>query len=179
MKNVLDLAHLRIAFVALFLAAASPSLLAADWVWRNPRPQGNTIRAAAVLSSREAVAVGVSGIILKTDDSGASWKQQRVGATLNAIAVRGGSLIAVGGDAGYVRNARVIVRSTDRGNTWKTELDEWGPVLYGVSVGEDLTAYACGEAGALLSRAAATPVGPEPAARSSTCWPSSYRCATT
>ncbi len=82
-----------------------------------------------------------------------SWKQQTVAANLYFIASRGDDLIAVGGEVGYFRNRRVVFRSADRGNNWKMEVDESGPVLCGVSIGADMTAIACGESGTLLQRA--------------------------
>jgi photosystem II stability/assembly factor-like uncharacterized protein len=112
-----------------------------------------TLRAITFLNPREAVAVGESGVILKTDDAGMSWKQQTVAANLYFIASRGDNLIAVGGEVGYFWNRRVVFRSTDRGINWKMEVDESGPVLYGVSIGADMTAIACGESGTLLQRA--------------------------
>lgn len=110
------------------------------------------LRGITFLNPREAVAVGESGVILKTDDAGMSWKQQTVAANLHFIASRGDNLIAVGGEAGYFRNRRVVFRSADGGNNWKMEVNESGPVLYGVSIGEDMTAIACGESGTLLQR---------------------------
>ena len=112
-----------------------------------------TLRAITFLSPREAVAVGESGVILKTDDAGMSWKQQTLAANLHFIASRGDNLIAVGGEVGYFRNRRVIFRSTDRGNNWEMEVNESGPVLYGVSIGANMTAVACGESGMLLQSA--------------------------
>ncbi|MCH8241311.1 MAG: hypothetical protein IH897_01720 [Planctomycetes bacterium] len=112
-----------------------------------------TLRAITFLNPREAVVVGESGVILKTDDAGMNWKQQTVAANLYFIASRGDNLIAVGGEVGYFRNRRVVFGSADRGNNWKMEVDESGPVLYGVSIGADMTAIACGESGTLLQRA--------------------------
>ena len=120
-----------------------------------------TLRAITFLNPREAIAVGESGLILKTDDAGMSWKQQSVGTNLYFVASRGDILIAVGGEVGYFRNRRVVYRSSDRGDSWEMEVNESGSVLYGVTIGSDMTAVACGEAGALLQRASRNAVWTE------------------
>lgn len=109
-----------------------------------------TLRAITFLSSHDAVAIGESGIILKTSDAGINWKKQQVSGNLLSIVSRGDHLIAVGGEAGYFWNKRVIFHSSDRGESWKSEVNESGPVLYGVSLGPNLAAVACGESGTLL-----------------------------
>ena len=111
-----------------------------------------TLRAITFVSPRAALAVGESGVVLKTDDAGMSWKRQTVTANLFSIASRGDSLIAVGGEVGYFRNRRVVFLSTDRGDNWTMEINEPGPVLYGISIGENMTAIACGESGTLLQK---------------------------
>lgn len=110
------------------------------------------LRAITFLGEHEAVAAGESGVILKTEDAGATWKRQQVGEDLFALVSRGDEVIAVGGTVGYFRNSRLIVRSTNRGNGWKVEVKESGPVLYGVSFGPAANALACGQGGLLLER---------------------------
>jgi photosystem II stability/assembly factor-like uncharacterized protein len=119
---------------------------------RRPADANLGLRAVAMMSPQEAVAVGEHGAILKTDDAGMSWKQQQLDADLYSVVSHGKELIAVGGEAGYFRNRGVILRSRDRGEKWQFELNESGSVLYGVSIGADATATACGERGALFRR---------------------------
>jgi photosystem II stability/assembly factor-like uncharacterized protein len=120
-----------------------------SWVRRMTEVK-STLRAITFLNPREAVAVGESGVILKTESAGTSWKQQEVSGDLYSIVSSGDHLVAVGGEVGYFWNRRVIFRSTNRGDSWKIELSESGPVLYGVSLGPNMTAVACGESGILL-----------------------------
>jgi photosystem II stability/assembly factor-like uncharacterized protein len=94
--------------------------------------------------------VGESGVILKTETAGTSWKQQKVRGDLFSVTSSGDTVIAVGGEVGYFWNRRVIFRSTNRGDSWMSELNESGSVLYGVSLGPDMTAVACGESGIML-----------------------------
>ncbi len=122
-----------------------------SWTRRGTGVQ-STLRSVAILSPREAVAAGEAGVILKTGDAGMNWKQRKVAANLYSVVARGDHLIAVGGEAGYFRNRRVIFRSTDRGDNWNVELDESGPVLYGVSIAADGTAVASGESGTLMQK---------------------------
>jgi len=120
-----------------------------SWVRRGTEVK-STLRAVTFLSPRDAVAVGESGVILKTETAGTSWKQQKVRGDLFSVASSGDTVIAVGGEVGYFWNRRVIVRSTNRGDSWMSELNESGSVLYGVSLGPDMAAVACGESGILL-----------------------------
>jgi len=42
------------------------------WFWQNPLPQGNSLTEVAVIDQNRAVAVGGSGVILKTSDGGST-----------------------------------------------------------------------------------------------------------
>jgi len=57
------------------------SFAQSGWFWQNPLPQGNTLNAVAVLDPQNAIAVGNSGTILRTTDSGATWTRQPSGTT--------------------------------------------------------------------------------------------------
>ena len=57
------------------------------WSWQNPLPQGNPLRATAMLDAKTAVAVGDAGTILRTTDGGVTWKAVSSGATQSLLGV--------------------------------------------------------------------------------------------
>src|SRR3981081_2461988 len=57
------------------------SFAESGWFWQNPLPQGNNLRAVAILDKSTIVAVGGFGTILRTSDGGATWVRQPSGTT--------------------------------------------------------------------------------------------------
>src|SRR3712207_2336174 len=62
-------------------AAAAPSAQTQrqrGWLWQNPLPQGNAIYAVRFAPDKlTGWAVGADGVILKTEDGGYRWREQR------------------------------------------------------------------------------------------------------
>ena len=52
-----------------------------NWKWQNPLPQGNTLNDLCMLDENIAVAVGYTGTIIKTSDSGITWNVMNSGTT--------------------------------------------------------------------------------------------------
>ncbi len=124
----------------------------ASWV---PMESGvkSDLRAIAFLTPEKAVAVGKGGVILKTADSGRSWARKKAGMDLYAVQFtdeNNGS--AAGGNVGYIKNRRLVVRTTDGGETWQPELKKRGPVLYGLASAGPGTPLVCGQKGDLVGR---------------------------
>lgn len=118
-----------------------------------PRESGiiSDLRAIAFLTAEKAVAVGKGGLILKTGDSGESWTQKKVGMDLYAVQFTDeNNGYAAGGNIGYLKNRRLIVRTTDGGESWQPQQKTWGPVLYGLSLAGQNDLLACGQSGALV-----------------------------
>jgi photosystem II stability/assembly factor-like uncharacterized protein len=89
---------------------------AMTYYWGNPKPQGNSIRAIAMIDAQAGVAVGVKGTVLRTTDAGTSWTDLSNWAAFTAglygvRALPDGSLLAVGESPG-------VFRSTNQGSTW-------------------------------------------------------------
>jgi photosystem II stability/assembly factor-like uncharacterized protein len=82
------------------------------WVWGNPLPQGGDLDAIAFSGAR-GIAVGADGVILRTEDAGASWSAVASGteADLNEVAMPDASTVYAGGGC-------VLRRSTDGGTTF-------------------------------------------------------------
>jgi photosystem II stability/assembly factor-like uncharacterized protein len=60
-------------------ARAMASEAHSGWVWQNPLPQGNDLFSISCASATTCFAVGLSGTILATTNSGKTWKAQSSG----------------------------------------------------------------------------------------------------
>ncbi|WCB91756.1 Ycf48-like protein [Baekduia alba] len=105
--------------VAAALAAALPAGASANvqvgssgWLWGNPLPQGNTLRAMA-FSGPSGYAAGDFGTLLKTTDGGVTWAGLPAGtfSNLTELQVIDGNTLVAGGGC-------VARRSTDGGQTF-------------------------------------------------------------
>lgn len=54
-------------------AGADVGIAGSGWLWASPRPQGSTLRAVDFRGTR-GYAVGDSGVLLRSDDAGRSWR---------------------------------------------------------------------------------------------------------
>ena len=90
------------------------------WMWRNPKPQGNSINAVAAIGATKAWGVGDAGTILNTTNGGKSWKRQTAPVMKNLYDVDfvdSAHGWAVGGNDGS--GGAVVLRTTNGGKTWK------------------------------------------------------------
>ena len=53
----------------------------AQWFYQNPLPQGNDLQGITYINSNHAVAIGLTGCIVKTTDYGESWICKNSGTT--------------------------------------------------------------------------------------------------
>jgi photosystem II stability/assembly factor-like uncharacterized protein len=93
-------------------ASAAVSAGGTGWVWANPLPQGGDLDAIAFSGAR-GIAAGAGGLILRTEDAGASWSAVASGteADLAEVAIPDSNTVYVGGGC-------VLRRSTDGGATF-------------------------------------------------------------
>lgn len=116
----------------------------AQWSWRNPLPQGNTIHDVQFMNGTKGFGVGDGGTILKTVDGGYTWSRIETSfqANLNSVFFVDSLLgFAISGtDYGY------LVKTTDGGATWNLlhyfdtfyMYDVWfTDALHGTAVGEE------------------------------------------
>lgn len=132
--------------------AVPPRETASPDVLNLPAATGPKVQQAVFLgaarSGNRIVAVGERGIVLISEDGGGVWRQAQapVQVTLTAVTFAGeDTVFAVGHDA-------VILRSTDRGDTWHVvhaDPDLDAPLL-DVVFSSDLTGIAVGGRGNLL-----------------------------
>ena len=117
-----------------------------------------------MISASTGLAVGYSGLILRTTDSGSTWTAAKTGTrgnsnansnilTMNAVTCSNATVCyAVGGASGpfAVSSTRAIYKSTDAGISWaKQDSINSSSTLYGVSCNNDTSCVAVG--GNLLS----------------------------
>src|SRR6185436_18894555 len=110
-------AALGAAIVAVLLALAAPAgasvqVGSSGWLWGNPLPQGNTVRATS-FAGGTGYAAGDFGTLLKTTDGGTSWSGLPVGtfSGLTVVQALDANTVVAGGGC-------VARRSTDGGRTF-------------------------------------------------------------
>src|SRR3954462_3008488 len=80
-------------------ASANVQVGSSGWLWGNPLPQGNTLRAMSFAGSA-GYAVGGFGTLLKTEDGGSTWTGLPAGTFSNLTkvqAVDASTIVAGGG----------------------------------------------------------------------------------
>ena len=109
------------------------------------------LRAITFLTAQKVVAVGKDGVILKTEDSGETWVRKKAGMDLFTVEFTDeNNGYAAGGNLGYLKNRRLIMHTTDGGESWRQQHKKWGSVLYGITLLGQQDLLACGEKGTLL-----------------------------
>src|SRR3954469_19805697 len=105
---------LSVAALALIAAASAQSkdvtVGHSGWMWGNPQPQGNTLRAIE-FEGAKGFAAGEFGTLLRTDDRGRSWTGIPTGTTgaITHISIADDNSIIVGGGC--------VLRRSDDGGT--------------------------------------------------------------
>ena len=102
--------------VLALLPAAAPAAVqvgSSGWLWGNPRPQGNTIRAMS-FAGTQGYASGDFGTLLHTTDAGATWTGLLSGTFTGLTEVQ-----AIDGDSVFAGGGCVARRSDDGGTTFK------------------------------------------------------------
>ena len=102
----------------------------------------------AFADAQRGYAVGERGLILRTDDGGASWKDQESGLKLNLYSVAAASRddVLVVGDQGRVLQTR------DGGETWEGLPTVTSAALFGAAYHGGNAAWVAGRGGTILKR---------------------------
>lgn len=95
------------------------------WEWQNPLPQDNPLNDVFFIDNQTGWAVGNYGTILKSTDSGQTWKKQNSGTseTLHSVFFTN---IQTGWAVGY----GVRLKTTNGGQTWSVESVNFGVYPY-------------------------------------------------
>jgi photosystem II stability/assembly factor-like uncharacterized protein len=94
-------------------APAAVQVGASGWLWGNPLPQGNTVRALS-FAGAQGFAAGDFGTLLRTTDAGATWTGLRSGTFTGLTEVQ-----AIDATALFAGGGCVARRSDDGGATFK------------------------------------------------------------
>ena len=130
---------MRIPAVVSTLVLAFVTLLAAS-----AAREAGAFNAVVSDDGRDVIAVGDSGLVYRSANSGVLWSSRNLGSrALRGIAHRGFVVIAVG-DSGK------IWRSVDNGGGWALQVVGGTPDLFGISMPEDSIGYVVGDGGIVL-----------------------------
>ena len=92
----------------------------ADAQWKELNSDTNeNLTGVAVIDSNIAIAVGDSGTILRTTDSGNSWQKIDLGITNNLNAITSGNPIYSVRNSVIIAGDNLILKSTDSGKNWE------------------------------------------------------------
>ena len=107
--------------------------------------------AVAFADATRGYAVGAKGIVLRTDDGGATWKDQESGLTTNLFAVSAASRdeALVAGDQGRVLTTK------DGGKTWSVQPTITTSPMFAVTYQRGGNVWIAGHGGAILRRTTA------------------------
>src|ERR1051326_4896056 len=124
------------------------SQVAADsgWTFQNPQPTGNALRAVAALDVRTIIAVGDQGSILRTTDTGVTWKRISSGTS----ALLSGISFADANTGLAVGRQGPLLPTVDGGSTWTPQSSGTGGWLRGASFTDAGTGTVVGDAGTIL-----------------------------
>jgi photosystem II stability/assembly factor-like uncharacterized protein len=85
-----------------------------NWMWLNPKPQGNTLYAVDFVDNNTGYAAGNYGTILKTTDNGNNWIKLNTN-----ISNKFTSLDFIDSNTGYAGGGdQLLMKTTDAGQTW-------------------------------------------------------------
>jgi len=137
---------MRKAILLLHACLVTTILLAADWSWQHPKPQGNTLWKTAFANERCGFAVGDHGTILATVNGGTTWEIQYEGITdhLRDVFVIDSVTAWIAGDNG------IILRTTDGGTRWIEQQSGTANGLNSIFFHDQLNGWAGGDARTLL-----------------------------
>ncbi len=130
-------------------ALASMSTGDGSWVWENPLPQGNPVNAVHASDAAHLLAVGDHGLLLRSDDGGATWSRQPLGVTDPLLDV---AFSATSPSVGVIVGGNgLVLRTSDGGGHW-TAARPVADYLYGVTAlpGTANTFWAVGTGGLIL-----------------------------
>ena len=131
-------------FIMLSIMMCS-SLLAQQWTWQNPLPQGNTITSLKFVNATTGFGVGTAGTVIRTTDAGSTWTVLSTGLKAQLLSVYF-SDAATGwavGDSGY------IAKTTDAGSNWTKQSVDASISLYAVYFSSANALVGCAVGGAM------------------------------
>src|SRR5437870_3337429 len=80
---------LRNSILCVWATGISLARVSADsgWIFQNPQPTGNALLGVAAPNAKTMIAVGEQGVIVRTSDSGVTWKRLSSGTAATLFGV--------------------------------------------------------------------------------------------
>ena len=117
-----------------------------EWVWQNPLPQGNNLRAVCFTDANTGTVAGDDGRILRTTNGGTTWVSQTSGTVWSLYGVS-----FTDANAGTVVGHKgTILRTTDGGARWVSQTSGTDNWLHAVCFTDANTGTAVGDGGTIL-----------------------------
>jgi photosystem II stability/assembly factor-like uncharacterized protein len=119
-----------------------------DWIWQNPKPQGNDLFQVNMINQNLAYAIGNGGTVMKSADGGVTWAILNTGTTKN---LRQADFLQNGLTAyalGYAQGAgSCIIKTTDGGINWQNVNINQNYYLYSIDFIDEQTGFVGGRIG--------------------------------
>lgn len=119
-----------------------------DWVWQNPKPQGNTLNSVFAVDNNTVFAVGECGVIIKTTNSGVSWECTHLTDTTefnSVFFINEHTGWITGGKYGVPSSVNKILKTTNKGVNWiEQQSNLTNDNLTAILFTNINTGYACG-----------------------------------
>jgi len=139
----------------LLMPQTSYSQVNTDWQWCHPKPQGNDIRYLKLLSPSNWVAVGYTGTLMRTTNTGLNWMvYSNYFGYYAAFLGQGKNIYGADfwGNTGVTAGTQGwIARTTNGGVNWDSIGSSAGTIaLWCASFGDANSVYICGNSGMIL-----------------------------
>ncbi len=120
--------------------------LHAQWVNKNPFPEGNYLRSVFFADDNSGWIAGSGGIIARTTDSGETWNQQASGTSYTLK-----SIYFIDNSTGWIVGANgKILFTSDGGSSWSDQISSTHSTLNSVYFIDQNTGWTAGEDGTIL-----------------------------
>ncbi len=122
--------------VMLVASGAALSQNTGSWTRQSPLPTGTSLQSVDMVSDNEAWAVGYGGVVIHTNDGGATWQTQNSGTTEPLYIVR-----FVDSLHGWAGSNNTVLYTSDGGATWRQGAGILGSV-YGLGFADANNGFA-------------------------------------
>ncbi|MEW6195041.1 MAG: YCF48-related protein [Bacteroidota bacterium] len=120
--------------------------LYSQWYWQNPLPQKSDLLDVEAIDTNTVIAVGKSGAIMKTTDSGETWHTRNSGTNMELSKVQ-----FVNRLIGFVLGSQgLLLKTNDGGDTWLEKSINTSAKIYSFYFKDESTGWVCGHYGQLM-----------------------------
>lgn len=91
-----------------------PLINTSNWIWQNPKPQGNHLYDVGIINENEIIAVGDMGAVIKSNDGGKNWYNLSIGISCPIYDVE-----FFNSSTGIIATFKGVFKSSDGGLSWE------------------------------------------------------------